>query len=54
VALIWGWSVPACSPEPSRPQKDVLAIRYQGQLNPAWVAQLMGFPEGWLDLDDNA
>jgi hypothetical protein len=20
-----------------------------GSLNPAWVAQLMGFPDGWLD-----
>jgi len=21
-----------------------------GQLNPAWVSRLMGFPDGWLDL----
>jgi hypothetical protein len=21
-----------------------------GQLNPAWVTQLMGFPDGWLDI----
>ena len=23
-----------------------------GTLNPAWVTQLMGFPDGWLDLPD--
>jgi len=23
-----------------------------GQLNPAWVAQLQGLPDGWLDLPD--
>lgn len=23
-----------------------------GQLNPAWVTQLMGFPDGWLDLPE--
>lgn len=25
-----------------------------GLLNPAWVTNLMGFPEGWLDLDPEA
>lgn len=25
-----------------------------GSLNPAWVSQLMGFPDGWLDLPDEA
>lgn len=25
----------------------------QGKLNPAWVTQLMGFPDGWLDIEDS-
>lgn len=25
-----------------------------GSLNPTWVAQLMGFPDGWLDLPEEA
>lgn len=24
-----------------------------GKLNPAWVTQLMGFPDGWLDVDES-
>lgn len=24
----------------------------RGSLNPAWVSQLMGYPDGWLDIDD--
>lgn len=24
-----------------------------GKLNPAWVTQLMGFPDGWLDIEDS-
>jgi hypothetical protein len=28
-----------------------LANQVRGQLNPAWVAQLQGLPDGWLDLD---
>jgi len=25
----------------------------RGQLNPAWVEQLMGLPQGWTDLDSS-
>lgn len=28
--------------------------RGHGSLNPAWVLQLQGFPDGWLDLSDEA
>lgn len=27
------------------------SIKTSGQLNPDWVGQLMGYPEGWTDLD---
>ena len=26
--------------------------KYDGQLNPQWVEWLMGYPEGWTDLED--
>jgi len=30
---------------------DVKQLEGKGQLNPAWVEALMGFPEGWTELD---
>jgi len=37
-------------------RKDCLpnAVQSGGQLNPNWVAWLMGFPVGWTDLDASA
>jgi len=29
---------------------DLLRQGSAGKLNPAWVSQLMGFPDGWLDI----
>ena len=29
---------------------DLLRANTVGRLNPAWVAQLMGYPDGWLDI----
>lgn len=29
---------------------DLLRQGNSGKLNPAWVSQLMGFPDGWLDI----
>ncbi len=34
-------------------QRD-LTTAVPGQLNPMWVEWLMGFPEGWTDLEDSA
>jgi hypothetical protein len=31
---------------------DNLRTAVNGQLNPTWVEWLMGFPEGWTDLED--
>jgi hypothetical protein len=29
-----------------------LGEKHRGSLNPAWVSQLMGYPDGWLDLPE--
>lgn len=31
--------------------KGNIGEKVGGQLNPDWVGQLMGYPEGWTDLD---
>ena len=31
------------------PENNNTTGKPHGQLNPAWVSQLMGFPDGWLD-----
>lgn len=57
------WSTPTAqdgkngSLPPSQVDRDTLPgdmIRdgSSGKLNPAWVSQLMGFPDGWLDIPD--
>jgi|LSQX01.2.fsa_nt_gb hypothetical protein len=37
--------------ERKTPDLNVMTQQGKGQLNPAWVALLMGFPPGWLDID---
>lgn len=39
---------------PRGPESRSTAGRNRGRLNPRWVAQLMGFPDGWLDIDEIA
>jgi hypothetical protein len=34
------------------PENPSTTGKPRGSLNPAWVAQLMGYPAGWLDVDD--
>lgn len=59
------WPTPKSSPSgpgyarTNRPESgDDLATSVArdtpGQLNPTWVEWLMGFPEGWTDLEDSA
>jgi len=50
------WPTPDASPHKYRLQGDTQASRSLnalagGKLNPAWVEWLMGFPEGWTDLE---
>ncbi len=37
--------------ERKTPDLNVMTQQGKGQLNPAWVTLLMGFPPGWLDID---
>ncbi len=39
---------------PSMRDRDPGSWGTTGQLNPMWVEWLMGFPEGWTDLEDSA
>ena len=41
------------NPERSNDLSDAVAIQTGGSLNPMWVEWLMGFPEGWTDLEDS-
>jgi hypothetical protein len=49
------WRSGKASPETmarnSRPLNEVAAHGIRGSLNPTWVEWLMGFPEGWTDLE---
>jgi hypothetical protein len=36
---------------PPAPESDSTNGKRRGFLNPAWVAQLMGYPDGWLDIE---
>lgn len=50
------WPTPhsTCSTGPGKQGRqggENLQTAAQGQLNPAWVTLLMGFPPGWLDID---
>ena len=50
------WPTPhsTCSTGPGKQGRqggENLQTSAQGQLNPAWVTLLMGFPPGWLDID---
>ena len=50
------WPTPDASPHKYRLQGDTQASKSLnalagGKLNPAWVEWLMGFPEGWTDLE---
>ena len=50
------WPTPhsTCSTAPGKQGRqggENLQTAAQGQLNPAWVTLLMGFPPGWLDID---
>lgn len=40
------------SSPPGLEQQAEIQARGKGQLNPAWVTQLQGLPDGWLDLPD--
>jgi hypothetical protein len=58
----WKSTAPPNTPENARPLREVAGQaapenpsttgKPRGSLNPAWVAQLMGYPAGWLDLSD--
>jgi len=37
---------------PCHPAPRSTTGKPRGSLNPAWVSQLMGYPDGWLDLPD--
>jgi hypothetical protein len=39
-------------PAPAKPSMSGKRLGSSGQLNPAWVTQLQGLPDGWLDLPD--
>lgn len=39
-------------PAPAKPSMSGKRLVSSGQLNPAWVTQLQGLPDGWLDLPD--
>ncbi len=58
-ASIWAvrmeWATPQASDTNYRDKSTygrVLSREVGGQLNPTWVEWLMGFPEGWTDLED--
>jgi hypothetical protein len=40
------------SPSELNRNSETLAMKAGGQLNPQWVEWLMGFPDGWTDLED--
>ncbi len=47
-----GSSAQALKPRSEQLNDAVAAKEGSGQLNPAFVEWLMGFPEGWTDLED--
>jgi hypothetical protein len=40
------------SPSELNRNSETLATKAGGQLSPQWVEWLMGFPDGWTDLED--
>lgn len=41
-------------PDLTREEKAAMTSGHGGQLNPSWVAWLMGWPIGWTDCDASA